>query len=177
MNIRVTSVGATRGVNEIGTTEADLLLRVRAQTFHPLLAASLSSGGFSNVFPAPSYQAADTAAYVAQLGSTYQGLYNPSGRGFPGQPIRLLFSAESYMIYPQLATRCLGVRVEFHDPGPSSRLANGLGYIGVDACFRFHHLLDQRQAHGGGKEPAWIFEPVPVLCGGKSSAERHHPRK
>ncbi|KAJ7930918.1 family S53 protease [Mycena leptocephala] len=59
----VTSVGATRGVDEI--------------------AASLSSGGFSNVFPAPSYQAADTAAYVAQLGSTYQGLYNPSGRGFP----------------------------------------------------------------------------------------------
>ncbi|KAF7368229.1 Family S53 protease [Mycena venus] len=59
----VTSVGATRNVVEI--------------------AAFLSSGGFSNVFPAPSYQAADTAAYVAQLGSTYQGMYNASGRGFP----------------------------------------------------------------------------------------------
>ncbi|KAJ7025641.1 family S53 protease [Mycena alexandri] len=59
----VTSVGATRNVVEI--------------------AAFLSSGGFSNVFPAPSYQAADTAAYVAQLGSTYRGMYNASGRGFP----------------------------------------------------------------------------------------------
>ncbi|KAJ7806655.1 family S53 protease [Mycena olivaceomarginata] len=59
----VTSVGATRNVVEI--------------------AAFLSSGGFSNVFPVPSYQAADTAAYMAQLGSTYQGLYNASGRGFP----------------------------------------------------------------------------------------------
>ncbi|KAJ7699851.1 peptidase S8/S53 domain-containing protein, partial [Mycena metata] len=59
----VTSVGATRNVVEI--------------------AAFLSSGGFSNVFPAPSYQAADTAAYLAQLGLTYQGMYNASRRGFP----------------------------------------------------------------------------------------------
>ncbi|KAJ6613214.1 family S53 protease-like protein [Mycena sp. CBHHK59/15] len=59
----VTSVGATRNIHEI--------------------AAGLSSGGFSNVFPAPSYQAVDTAAYVAQLGSTYQGMYSAGGRGFP----------------------------------------------------------------------------------------------
>ncbi|KAJ6508106.1 family S53 protease [Mycena vulgaris] len=59
----VTSIGATRNIPEI--------------------AAQLSSGGFSNIFPAPSYQTADTAAYVTQLGSTYQGLYNATGRGFP----------------------------------------------------------------------------------------------
>ncbi|KAJ7686646.1 family S53 protease-like protein [Mycena rosella] len=59
----ITSVGATRNIPEIAT--------------------GLSSGGFSNIFPAPSYQAADTAAYITQLGSTYQGLYNPAGRGIP----------------------------------------------------------------------------------------------
>ncbi|KAL6306871.1 family S53 protease [Sparassis latifolia] len=59
----VTSVGATSGV--------------------PETAAYFSSGGFSNYFPVPSFQQGVVDSYIAGLGSTYSGLYNASGRGFP----------------------------------------------------------------------------------------------
>ncbi|KAJ6556181.1 family S53 protease [Mycena capillaripes] len=49
----------------------------------PHAASLFSSGGFSNYFPIPSYQAADVAAYVSSIGSLYDGLYNKSGRGIP----------------------------------------------------------------------------------------------
>ncbi|KAI9069415.1 family S53 protease [Trametes sanguinea] len=52
-------------------------------SYNPETAASLSAGGFSNYFTTPSYQQADVQAYIASLGSTYSGLYNASGRGFP----------------------------------------------------------------------------------------------
>ncbi|KAH9948990.1 peptidase S8/S53 domain-containing protein [Amylocystis lapponica] len=60
----LTSVGATTGIN-------------------PETAADFSAGGFSNIFPTPSYQAADVSAFLTTLGSTYSGLYNASGRGYP----------------------------------------------------------------------------------------------
>ncbi len=40
--------------------------------------------GFSNYFPAPSYQAAAKVAYLNKLGSTYAGRFSTFGRGFPG---------------------------------------------------------------------------------------------
>ncbi|OCH85123.1 family S53 protease [Obba rivulosa] len=49
----------------------------------PETAADFSSGGFSNYFTIPSYQAKDVNTYIASLGDTYAGLYNRSGRGFP----------------------------------------------------------------------------------------------
>ncbi|KAJ7636361.1 family S53 protease-like protein [Roridomyces roridus] len=49
----------------------------------PHAASLFSSGGFSNYFPTPSYQATDVTKYVDSIGSLYQGLYNTSGRGFP----------------------------------------------------------------------------------------------
>ncbi|KAJ6503574.1 subtilisin-like protein [Mycena sanguinolenta] len=51
--------------------------------FQPPTAFVSSGGGFSNYFPVPSYQAADTSAYIATIGDEYSGMYNPSGRGFP----------------------------------------------------------------------------------------------
>ncbi|KAJ6527399.1 family S53 protease [Mycena capillaripes] len=59
----ITSVGSTGGITEVGSF--------------------FSSGGFSNYFPTPDYQAGDVAAYVTSLGTTYAGKYNASGRGFP----------------------------------------------------------------------------------------------
>ncbi|KAI0029779.1 family S53 protease [Vararia minispora EC-137] len=59
----MTSVGATTGWPETG--------------------ASFSSGGFSNVFPRPSYQDAAVSSFLTKLGSTYSGRYNASGRAFP----------------------------------------------------------------------------------------------
>jgi tripeptidyl-peptidase-1 len=50
----MTSVGATTGIS-------------------PEKAASFSSGGFSNYFGIPSYQASQVAAYKSSLGTTYSG--------------------------------------------------------------------------------------------------------
>ncbi|GJJ09773.1 hypothetical protein Clacol_003997 [Clathrus columnatus] len=60
----VTSVGAT-------------------QDFAPETAADFSGGGFSNIFPIPSFQAETVSNFLAKLGNTNNGLFNKSGRGFP----------------------------------------------------------------------------------------------
>ena len=60
----MTSVGATQGIN-------------------PETAADFSSGGFSNFFPIPSYQASAVAAFKQRLGNTNAGKFNTTGRGFP----------------------------------------------------------------------------------------------
>ncbi|KAI0066334.1 subtilisin-like protein [Artomyces pyxidatus] len=60
----MTSVGATQNVN-------------------PEVAASFSSGGFSNYFATPAYQSAAKSAYLTGLGNTHSGKFNASGRGFP----------------------------------------------------------------------------------------------
>lgn len=60
----ITSVGATIGIA-------------------PESALYLSSGGFSNIFTRPSYQATSVSAYLNNLGSTYKGRFNTTGRGFP----------------------------------------------------------------------------------------------
>ncbi|ETW78237.1 serine protease S53 [Heterobasidion irregulare TC 32-1] len=60
----ITSVGGTQGIS-------------------PEIAASLSSGGFSNYFPRPSYQDDAVSAYLKTLGSTNAGLFNATSRGFP----------------------------------------------------------------------------------------------
>lgn len=39
--------------------------------------------GFSGYFPRPSYQEHAVAPFLANLGDTYAGLFNASGRGFP----------------------------------------------------------------------------------------------
>ncbi|KAH9830767.1 peptidase S8/S53 domain-containing protein [Rhodofomes roseus] len=51
--------------------------------FAPEISASFSSGGFSNYWARPSYQADAVEAYLKTLGDTYAGLYNASGRAFP----------------------------------------------------------------------------------------------
>ena len=60
----VTSVGATKDIS-------------------PESAASFSSGGFSNMFPRPTYQSEAVERYLGALGSTYAGRYNSTGRAYP----------------------------------------------------------------------------------------------
>ncbi|KAJ3551202.1 hypothetical protein NM688_g4844 [Phlebia brevispora] len=50
---------------------------------HTEVGASFSSGGFSNYFGTPSYQAPAVKSYLSSLGSTYKGKYNASGRAYP----------------------------------------------------------------------------------------------
>ncbi|KAG8746061.1 hypothetical protein FRC10_006164 [Ceratobasidium sp. 414] len=49
----------------------------------PEVGALLSQGGFSNYFPRPSWQNTAVSTFLTSLGSTYDGLYNATGRGFP----------------------------------------------------------------------------------------------
>lgn len=49
----------------------------------PEQAVSFSSGGFSDLFPRPSYQKNAVHHYLNYLGDEWEGLYNPLGRGFP----------------------------------------------------------------------------------------------
>ncbi|KIJ31470.1 hypothetical protein M422DRAFT_266848 [Sphaerobolus stellatus SS14] len=83
----VTSVGATATTNGVG----------------PETAATLSSGGFSNIFPIPSYQTNAVKNYLSTLGETNSGLFNASGRGFPdvsavGQSIVIVDNAEAELV-------------------------------------------------------------------------------
>ncbi|KAJ7339848.1 family S53 protease [Mycena albidolilacea] len=69
----ITSVGSTGGINQFpGISE---------------VGSSFTSGGFSNYFPIPDYQAKDVAAYFAFIDSLgtipEDGRFNRSGRGFP----------------------------------------------------------------------------------------------
>ncbi|KAH8982178.1 subtilisin-like protein [Lactarius hatsudake] len=56
---------------------------VGGTTGNPEVAAKFSGGGFSNYFPRPKYQDNDIPNFLEQLGSKYDGLYNPTGRGVP----------------------------------------------------------------------------------------------
>ncbi|KAF2194923.1 tripeptidyl-peptidase-like protein [Zopfia rhizophila CBS 207.26] len=49
----------------------------------PEQAIYFSSGGFSDRWARPSYQDAAVGEYLKKLGSQWEGLYNPNGRGFP----------------------------------------------------------------------------------------------
>ncbi|KAJ7773974.1 family S53 protease-like protein [Mycena metata] len=60
----VTSVGAT---DDVGREPA----------------ADYSSGGFSNIFPAPAYQLNATSSFISTLPSDFAGIFNHTGRGFP----------------------------------------------------------------------------------------------
>ncbi|CAE6473904.1 unnamed protein product [Rhizoctonia solani] len=49
----------------------------------PEVGVSFSQGGFSDYFPRPSYQTSAVSTFLGSLGTTYSGLYNTTGRGFP----------------------------------------------------------------------------------------------
>ncbi|KAJ7682849.1 family S53 protease [Mycena rosella] len=49
----------------------------------PETASTFSSGGFSNYWGAPDYQSDAVAAYLKAQGTTNNGLFNVSGRGYP----------------------------------------------------------------------------------------------
>ncbi|KAH8988440.1 subtilisin-like protein [Lactarius hatsudake] len=51
--------------------------------FLPEVAAGLSGGGFSTLFSRPNYQQQAVSSYLQNIGSQYQGMYNPTGRGVP----------------------------------------------------------------------------------------------
>ncbi|KAK0502015.1 family S53 protease-like protein [Armillaria luteobubalina] len=79
----ITSVGATQGVSET--------------------AAGLSSGGFSNLFARPSYQASDVSNYLTALGNTNAGRFNTAGRGFPdvaaqGSDVLIVAGGQGYLV-------------------------------------------------------------------------------
>ncbi|KAH8981279.1 subtilisin-like protein [Lactarius hatsudake] len=51
--------------------------------YGPEIAASISGGGFSNVFRRPYYQEQAVTEFLQHLGNQYQGNYNATSRGIP----------------------------------------------------------------------------------------------
>ncbi|KAF8074710.1 peptidase S8/S53 domain-containing protein [Lyophyllum atratum] len=49
----------------------------------PEVAVSFSGGGFSRYFARPTYQSSAVTGFLNNLGTTYSGLYNASGRAYP----------------------------------------------------------------------------------------------
>ncbi|KAI9431520.1 subtilisin-like protein [Lactarius indigo] len=49
----------------------------------PEIAASISGGGFSNIFPRPDYQDFAVPFYLYIIGNRYNGFYSTEGRGYP----------------------------------------------------------------------------------------------
>ncbi|QRW22865.1 tripeptidyl-peptidase I [Rhizoctonia solani] len=49
----------------------------------PEVGVSFSQGGFSDYFARPSYQTSAVSTFLGSIGTTYSGLYNTTGRGFP----------------------------------------------------------------------------------------------
>ncbi|EAW21651.1 S53 family peptidase [Aspergillus fischeri NRRL 181] len=92
----------------------------------PEKAISFSSGGFSDRFPRPSYQDSSVQGYLEQLGSRWNGLYNPSGRGFPdvaaqatnfvvidhGQTLRVGGTSASAPVFAAIVSRLNAARLE-----------------------------------------------------------------
>ncbi|KAF8186085.1 family S53 protease-like protein [Mycena galopus ATCC 62051] len=65
--------------------------------FAPETAEPFSSGGFSDVFPMPSYQSAQVAKYLETLPADFPGIFNASGRGFPD----VAFQGDSFAVMIQ----------------------------------------------------------------------------
>ncbi|TDL21547.1 subtilisin-like protein [Rickenella mellea] len=85
----MTSVGATTASN-------------------PETAATFSSGGFSNVFTAPSYQYSAVSAYLTSIGTLNSGKFNKAGHAFPdvsaqGQNIEIVVGGKTGVVS---GTRC-----------------------------------------------------------------------
>jgi tripeptidyl-peptidase-1 len=53
------------------------------QGFGPEKAINFTGGGFSNVFPTPSYQTAQVASFLKTIPSNFAGTFNKAGRGYP----------------------------------------------------------------------------------------------
>ncbi|KAI0344952.1 subtilisin-like protein [Trametopsis cervina] len=67
-------------------------------------AGTYSSGGFSNYFGIPSYQASAVQSYLSTLGSTNRGKFNTSGRAYPdvaaiGTNVEIIVNGRSEIIF------------------------------------------------------------------------------
>ncbi|KAF8259420.1 subtilisin-like protein [Lactarius quietus] len=58
--------------------------------YDPETGAEMSGGGFSDYFPRPPYQKEAVPNFLRNLGSQYQGLFNPNGRGIPDVSAQVL---------------------------------------------------------------------------------------
>ena len=84
----VTTVGATKNFEP--EESAYRAATNVSGTFRDLYS---SGSGFSNYFKRPAWQNDVVPKYVKSLGSTYKGLYNPGGRGYPDLAAQGLYFA------------------------------------------------------------------------------------
>ncbi|KAF8559436.1 subtilisin-like protein [Imleria badia] len=78
---------------------------VGGTNYIPETAVFFSGGGFSNYFPRPDYQQTAVSKYLQTLApGTYEGLYNPHGRGIPDVAAQAMSFLIVYQGQPSYAT-------------------------------------------------------------------------
>lgn len=91
----ITVVGATQ-LTDDGRTEVGAV-------FPDIGSGGASGGGFSNLFPVPTWQQNDTSAYIDNfVPDEYNGLYNKSGRAYPdiamlGRNINIVYNDGNWL--------------------------------------------------------------------------------
>lgn len=96
----VTSVGGTHSIN-------------------PEKAISFSGGGFSETFPRPLYQRQAVKVYLKYLGSQWEELYNPKGRGIPDVSAQATgFVVRDHGLWVSVG----GTRFALHAPAEESKI-------------------------------------------------------
>jgi hypothetical protein len=144
------------------------LTSVGATQSYPETAAGLSSGGFSNYFDIPSYQASAVASYKTSLGSTYSGKFNTTGRGYPDVAA---FGENVYIVYGGQTGAVAGTSCA------SPIFASTIGLIN-DRLIAVRRVFPFDRAHtygviSGRQGASRLPQPVAVLDR-RVRAQRHH---
>ncbi|KAH9040828.1 subtilisin-like protein [Lactarius hengduanensis] len=79
----VTKDGSVRFISKFPATCPYVTAVGGTTGLEPEVAASLSGGGFSDIFKRPDYQEQAVTEFLQHLGNQYQGKYNSTSRGIP----------------------------------------------------------------------------------------------
>ncbi|KAH9164686.1 subtilisin-like protein [Lactarius sanguifluus] len=129
----------------------------------PEVAAELSGGGFSNYFERPPYQNVVVPAFLQSLGSQYDGMYNPGGRGIPdisAQALNfmiILHTSPSHVSGTSCATpvrpRPISRRSTLFRPSPSTQLTASVQTVAGIISMLNDYLISE------GKDPLGFLNP------------------
>ncbi|KAH8982268.1 subtilisin-like protein [Lactarius akahatsu] len=130
---------------------------VGGTTGNPEVAVSFSGGGFSNHFPQPQYQQVAVPTYLERLGSKYDGMYNPAGRGIPdiAAQARRIYIVQKNKGYVVSGTSC-AAPVRLPSSGSSAQPTNNVQVVAGIISLLNDYLLSIGRSPLGFLNP-WLY--------------------
>ncbi|KAH9175626.1 subtilisin-like protein [Lactarius sanguifluus] len=127
---------------------------VGGTTGNPEVAVGFSGGGFSNYFPRPEYQRVAVPTYLERLGSQYDGMYNPAGRGIPdlAAQAQRIYIVQNNMGYVVSGTSC-AAPVRLPSFGSSTQPTNNVQVVAGIISLLNDYLLSV------GRSPLGFLNP------------------